>query len=160
MKPWFFPTVLSCSLIFMCVPLKTQHTFGFCITCMFYNGSCKMSQENKMRICKYVHPSGQSNELGGGWHFWSNNGIFSFILRHSVCCLIAQHSENWKRGKNNTKTKPQQQPLFSGKWHQKLMAWNFCPRTTKPQIVGLIITRRQLRPSFDHSLPCFIRLKN
>lgn len=64
-----------------------------------------MSQENKMRICKYVHPSGQSNELGGGWHFWSKNGIFSFILRHSVCCLIAQHSENWKRGKKQHKNK-------------------------------------------------------
>jgi len=76
-----------------------------------------MSQENKTSICKYVPPSRQSNELGRGWHFWSNNGIFSFILCHSVCYLIAQHSENWKKGKKkktNTK-KPQQQPLFSGK---------------------------------------------
>lgn len=72
---------------------------------MFYNGSCKMSQENKMRICKYVHLSRQSIELGRGWHFWSEDGIFSFILCHFICYLIAQHSENWKKEKQKqTKT--------------------------------------------------------
>lgn len=63
-----------------------------------------MSQENKMRVCKYVHPSRQSSELGRGWHFWSNNGIFSFILCCSVCFLIAQHSKNWKKGGKTQKT--------------------------------------------------------
>lgn len=40
---------------------------------------------------------------------------------------------------------------FFGKWQQKLVAWSICPWTTELQI-ELIITRRQLRPSFDHSL--------
>jgi hypothetical protein len=35
---------------------------------------------------------------------------------------------------------------------------SWCPWATKLQVVGLIITRRQLRPSFDHSFYYLIYL--
>lgn len=58
----------------------------------------------KQGFVNMFHLSRQSIELGRGWHFWSDNGIFSFILCHSICYLIAQHSETGKKkSKKNTK---------------------------------------------------------
>lgn len=127
---------------------------------MFYNESCKMSQENKMRIRKYVHHSRQSNELGrrGGFSDWLMEYLHLFFDIIFLCYLIAQSIA--KTGKKGKKKK---QPLpYSGKWQRKLMAWSFCPWTTKLQIVGIIITRRQFRPSFDQFFynTLFICLKN
>lgn len=98
---------------------------------------------------EFVHTfmfQGRAMSWEEGWLFWSDNGISSFMTFY-LLPNCSEHSENWKKGEK------QQQPLpYSGKWQQKLVAWNFCPWTTKLQIVGLIITRKQFRPSFDHSL--------
>lgn len=48
---------------------ERNRPLDFVLPNVFYNESCKMSQENKMRIRTYVHVSRQNNELGRGVAF-------------------------------------------------------------------------------------------
>lgn len=66
-----------------------------------------MSQENKMRIRKYVHHSRQSNELGrrGGFSDWLMEYLHLFFDIIFLCYLIAQSiAKTGKKGKKKKTT--------------------------------------------------------
>lgn len=137
----------------MCVFRKRSRPLDFVLPVCFLMDHAKCLRKIKWEFVHNVHLSRQSTELGRGVVFlvgkWNK---FIYFMTFYLLPNCSEHSENWKKGEK------QQQPLpYSGKWQQKLVAWSVC-LGQQLQIVGLIITRRQFRPSFDHSLRYLVYL--
>ena len=115
---------------------------------MFYDEPCKISQENKVRICKHVRLSRQRS--------WEEGGISGRIVEclHFIFYLLLNCSEREKTGTGEV---GRQQPLpYLGMWLQKLVSQSPCPWTTELQVVGIDSYRGHFQPRLAalHSALC------
>lgn len=146
MKPWLLITLFSFGLIFMCLFHKRDRPLDFVLPiCFITNHANCLRRIKRGWISAFIF---QDRVMS-----WEEGWCCGWIMEYSrlwfcVCSLIVQ---NQQRPGADTKL-----PLFSGKWQREFVPWSFCPWTTKLQILGLIITRRQFRPSFKSlfTVPC------